>query len=92
MPPVRRAPADDEVLRALLARLLATMLGDEANIGAYHAAVNRYPASALLCAYETVRNVPSALIRKSRGAYFTFLLQQLCPHPPESSQSPREPA
>lgn len=82
---------EEEVQRALLARLLATVLGDDTNIAAYHRIVDQYPATALLCAYETARNLPSALVRKSRGAYFTFLLQRLCPIQP-SSPSRQEPA
>ena len=70
---------EDAALKALLARLLAAALSDEVNIAAYHAAVDRYPGTAILCAYETARNLPAALVRKSRGAYFTFLLQRLCP-------------
>lgn len=70
---------EDEVLRALLARLLAAALGDDANLGAYHAIVERYPATAILCAFETASGLPPTLIRKSRGAYFTFLLQRLSP-------------
>ena len=83
---------EDETREALIARLLATALSDEANIAAYYALVSRYPAAALLCAFETARGLPSALVKKSRGAYFTFLLRQICPHPNEPSQSREEPA
>lgn len=82
---------ESEVLRAVLARLLATVLGDDANLGAYHAIVERYPATAILCAYETARNVPHTLVRKTRGAYFTFLLQRLCPRPASSPSHPELP-
>lgn len=75
---------------ALIARLLAVALGDETNLAAYHALVARYPTTALLCAFESAKQPPLALIRRSRGAYFTFLVKQLCPQelPAEVSNSP----
>lgn len=84
--------SDNEIRNALLAKLLAAMLGDEANLGAYHALVEQYPATALLCAFDTARNMPSALIKKSRGALFTHLLKNLCPNPRQSSASPSDAA
>lgn len=87
VPRARAQDHDDEVRQALLARLLAAALGDEANTGAYHAAVSRYPATALLCAYEAARNLPAVLVKKSRGAYFTFLLHELRPHESAGSGS-----
>lgn len=70
---------EGEVLRALLARLLAAALDEEGSLGLYHAVVERFPATAILCAYETAKNQPAALIRRSRGAYFVFLLKSLRP-------------
>ena len=78
---------EDEVLHALLARLLAAALGDDTNLGAYHALVERYPATVILCAFETASGLPPTLIRKSRGAYFTFLLQRLAPSNGSSNPS-----
>lgn len=79
---------ETEIRDALLGRLLAEAMDDAANLGAYHAAVDRYPATVLLCAYMTAKSVPPKLIRRSRGAYFTFLLQKLCPYPRDSASSP----
>lgn len=71
-------PAPDEEIRnALLAKLLSLVLGDESNVGAYHALVEQYPATALLCAYEAARSMPSTMIRRSRGALFTHMLKNL---------------
>lgn len=75
----RASAHEDEVLRALLARLLALALNEEASLGVYHTVVDRFPATAILCAYETAKSQPAHLIRKSRGAYFLFLLKSLRP-------------
>src|SRR5262245_39791826 len=83
---------EDEIRQALLGRVLAETMDDAANVAAYHAAVERYPATVLLCAYMTAKSVPPKLIRRSRGAYFTFLLQKLCPHPSRGASLPSHPA
>jgi hypothetical protein len=88
----RNEAREDEIRRALLGRVLAESMDDTANVAAYHAAVARYPATVLLCAYMTARSVPPQLIRRSRGAYFTFLLQKLCPHPSQGASSASLPA
>lgn len=78
---------EGELQRTLLARLLAAALGDRANVGLYHAVVGRYPPGAILCAFEAARALPQALVRKSRGAYFLYLVETLCPAKPASSPS-----
>jgi hypothetical protein len=97
MPSPKTIPAharahEDDPLRALLARFIAASLVDNANVGLYHAAIGRYPAPVILCAYETARNLPAAVVKKSRGAYFMWLLDRLCPNPTASSPSPPAPA
>lgn len=60
----------------LTARQIAKALGDEKNIALYEAYLNRYPNEAILKAYNQVLQTPHHRIKKSPGAYFTFLVRR----------------
>jgi hypothetical protein len=58
----------------LTARQIAQALGDEKNIALYEAYIERYPQDVIVKAYTQVLKTPHHRIRKSLGAYFTFLV------------------
>lgn len=60
----------------LTARQIAKALGDEKNIALYEAYLNRYPNEVILKAYNQVLQTPHHRIKKSPGAYFTFLVRR----------------
>lgn len=60
----------------LTARQIAKAMGDEKNIALYEAYLNRYPNEAILKAYNQVLQTPRHRIKKSPGAYFTFLVRR----------------
>ena len=62
--------------RELTARQIAKALGDEKNIALYEAYLNRYPNEVILKAYNQVLQTPHHRIKKSPGAYFTFLVRR----------------
>ena len=61
----------------LLAEALAAALQDQQNLGAYRALVRRYPLPAMHVAFREALHAPARQIKKSRGAYFTYLCQVL---------------
>lgn len=64
-------------LSDLLAEALAAALQDQQNLGAYRALVRRYPLPAMHVAFREALHAPSRQIKKSRGAYFTYLCKVL---------------
>jgi len=67
-------PQDHRV--ELTARQLAKAMGDEKNIALYEAYLNRYSKEVILKAYNQVLQTPHERIKKSPGAYFTFLVRR----------------
>lgn len=73
----KKSPDDSQVDEAeLTARQIAKALGDEKNIALYEAYLNRYSNEAVLKAYNQVLQTPHHRIKKSPGAYFTFLVRR----------------
>jgi len=73
----KKSPDDSQVDEAeLTARQIAKALGDEMNIALYEAYLNRYSNEAILKAYNQVLQTPHHRIKKSPGAYFTFLVRR----------------
>lgn len=64
-------------LNDLLAEALAAALQDQQNLGAYRALVRRYPLPAMHVAFREALHAPARQIKKSRGAYFTYLCKVL---------------
>lgn len=64
-------------LNDLLAEALAAALQDQQNLGAYRALVRRYPLAAMHVAFREALHAPARQIKKSRGAYFTYLCKVL---------------
>lgn len=60
----------------MTAKQIAKALGDEKNIALYEAYLNRYSKEAILKAYNQVLQTPRHRIKKSPGAYFTFLVRK----------------
>ncbi|GEM_PF-4210473 len=60
----------------LTATHIAHALGDEQNLHLYEAYLNRYSTDVILKAYHQVLKTPRHRIRKSLGAYFTFLVKK----------------
>ena len=60
----------------LTAKHIAQVLGDEKNIALYEAYVKRYPRDVIAKAYDQVLKTPHHRIKKSLGAYFTFLVRK----------------
>ena len=61
---------------AISAEFLAKCLNDERNLALYKAYINRYPKSIILKAYQVVIKTPPHRIKKSPGAFFTFLVKK----------------
>lgn len=72
-------------LNDLLAEALAAALQDQQNLGAYRTLVRRYPLPAMHVAFREALHAPARQIKKSRGAYFTYLCKVLSG---QSSPSP----
>jgi hypothetical protein len=51
-------------------------LGDLDNLALYEAYMKRYPEEIIRKAYQDVLNTPPDKIKKSAGAYFTFLVKK----------------
>lgn len=64
-------------LNDLLAEAMAAALQDQQNLGAYRALVRRYPVPAMHVAFREALHAPARQIKKSRGAYFTYLCKVL---------------
>jgi hypothetical protein len=58
------------------AREIAEKLHDLDNLALYEAYLRRYPREVILKAFTTVLNTPPERIKKSLGAYFTFLVKK----------------
>lgn len=71
----KKSPDDSQVDGSeLTARQIAKTFGDEKNIALYEAYVNSYSREVILKAYHQVLQTPHHRIKKSPGAYFTFLV------------------
>jgi hypothetical protein len=57
----------------MTAKQIANALGDEKNLALYDAYLNRYFNEAILKTYNQVLQTPRHRIKKSPGAYFTFM-------------------
>lgn len=62
---------------ALTARDIARTFDDFVNLALYENYLNRYPEDIIWQAYQTVMDTPRDKIKKSPGAYFTFLVKHL---------------
>jgi len=60
----------------LTANAIARQLNDEKNLALYKAYLKRYPMSVILRAFQDVINTPLHRIKRSPGAYFTFLVKK----------------
>lgn len=60
----------------LLAKELATGLGDMANLKYYQSVARKHPEWLLRNIFNRVRDIPESKIRKSKGALFNYLLQK----------------
>jgi len=60
----------------LTAESIATRLDDLKNLALYKAYISHYPYEIIEKAYQEVINTPSEKIKKSKGAYFTFLVKK----------------
>jgi len=60
----------------LTANSIAKQLNDEKNLALYKAYLRRYPRSIILQAFQDVINTPLHRIKRSPGAYFTFLVKK----------------
>jgi len=60
----------------LTANSIAKQLNDEKNLALYKAYLKRYPKGVILQAFQDVINTPLHRIKRSPGAYFTFLVKK----------------
>jgi len=79
-----RAREGGDVDDTTFARMIASDLGDEENIGAIRKLVATYPRPLLEQALRRTLAVPADRIRSSRGAIFTGIVRKLAaePHQP----------
>ncbi|RIK82247.1 hypothetical protein DCC62_00450 [candidate division KSB1 bacterium] len=68
---------DPAHLFELTAITLARSFRDEENLRLYSSYLSRYPVEIIVKAYQQVLNTPSNRIKKSPGAFFTFLVKKL---------------
>ena len=68
----------DEITKSgtLTAESIARSLNDLENIALYEAYLKRYPEEVIRKAYRDVQQTPPEKIKKSAGAYFTFLVKK----------------
>lgn len=60
----------------LTATFIAKQLDDEKNLALYEAYLKRYPQTIIRKAFQQVLRTPPHCIKKSFGAYFTFLVKK----------------
>ena len=73
----KKSPDGSQADRSeLTARQIAKTFGDEKNIALYEAYLNSYSREVILKAYHQVLQTPHHRIKKSPGAYFTFLVRR----------------
>jgi hypothetical protein len=84
--PNAAAPPADDSLNDLAADAIAAALSDRTNTGFYRSCLRRYPLKAIRVAFQEAVTLPEARIRKSRGAYFNYLVKRIAadvgPDPP----------
>lgn len=61
----------------VLAEAIALALVDRSSVGFYRNCLRQFPLAAIRTAFREATTLPEAQIRKSRGAYFTFLVRRL---------------
>jgi hypothetical protein len=66
----------NEIAKQMTAESIARSLGDLDNLALYEAYMKRYPEEIIRKAYQDVLNTPPDKIKKSAGAYFTFLVKK----------------
>ena len=75
--PDRRAETCPESVIDILAEAIALALADRSSVGFYRECLRRFPLGAVRTAFREAATLPEAQIRKSRGAYFTYLVKRL---------------
>ena len=72
----RRENLSVQANHGLTAEAIARQLNDEDNLALYQAYIKRYAMKVILKAYLEVLNTPPERIKKTPGAYFTFLVKK----------------
>lgn len=70
-----------------LAQDIALILGDTQNLLLYEAYTRKYPEPWLRLLLAEVRSVPEHRIKKSRAAFFHFLIKRYGTNVPDGSRS-----